>query len=118
MTSYTSPFTAFDDRVPISTPPGATPLDTRPELFKEKQHELGSKTSDLGSSSLAVHVPWGHCILTQTTESAEWTEHHSEYLTHRKGPTHRKRKPCARNRDTGHSPGRRRFSLDALEDRS
>ena len=89
-------------------------LGAPPDVFGEKQQEISSKISDLGSSSLAVQEPWGHRILTQTTESAEWAEHHSEYLTHRKG----KHKPCARNQDTGHSPCRRRFSLDALECRS
>ena len=59
--------------------PRALRLDARGESFGELQQELGSKISDLGSSSLGVQEPGGHRILAQTTELAEATK----YLTHR-----------------------------------
>jgi hypothetical protein len=54
--------------------PRALRLDARGESFGELQQQLGSKISDLGSSSFGVQEPGGHRILLQTTKSAEAAE--------------------------------------------
>ena len=51
-------------------------LDATPLGAREKQQELSSKISDLGSSSLGVKEPGGHRILAQTTKAAEAADWH------------------------------------------
>ena len=86
-------------------------LGAPPDVPGEGQQELGSKISDLGSSSRAVREPSGLCTLLQTTVTAGSRKRGSEYLAHRVG-THRVGTPYVGNGRKDHWTGLHRHVRD------